>query len=322
MNSSLLTSLVILCCIINIATSLDAALETVSKHGRLSVSGTQLMDSHGQPVQLKGMSLFWSVWMPYYWNRATVDSIHSACHSNIVRAAMAIEYEGYLDHPDVEMQRMETIIEAAIANDIYVIVDWHDWNGEKHLSQAKDFFDKISKKYGSYPNILYETYNEPIDISWSAIVKPYHLSVISTIRSNDPDNVILLGVPHYDQELDQAADDPITGQNNIMYTLHFYANENKQWLRDRAQNVIRQGLPIFVSEYGTCDGSGNGSIDAAETQLWYNWLDQNHMSYVNWALSDKDESASSQIAGTPPEQACQDRYLTESGRIVVAQNKK
>ncbi|KAJ8930346.1 hypothetical protein NQ314_016896 [Rhamnusium bicolor] len=323
MNSSLLISLAILSCIINIATSLDAAQETVSKHGKLSVNGIRLTDSHGQPVQLKGMSLFWSVWMPYYWNRATVDSIHKACHSNIVRAAMAVENDGYLTHPDVEMERVETIIEAAIANDIYVIVDWHDSDSEKHLAESKDFFDKISKKYGRYPNIIYETYNEPISQSWSAVIKPYHQSIISTIRSNDQDNVIIVGVPHFDQEYDQAINDPITGQRNIMYTLHFYSNEGgNDQLRDRADKAMSAGLPIFVTEYGTSMGSGNGTVNAAATQVWYDWLDRNGLSYVNWALSDKDESASSQKAGTPPEQACQDNYLTESGRIVVAQNKK
>nr|UNG40309.1 glycoside hydrolase family 5 subfamily 2 [Necydalis major] len=320
--TSLLVWLAVLCSSVNIAIAKDAALETVSKHGKLHVEGTQLMDEHDMPVQLKGMSLFWSVWMPKYWTPATIDSIHNACHSNIVRAAMAVEYEGYLTDKDTQMKMVETVIEAAIKDDIYVIADWHDWHGENHLAQAKEFFDTVSKKYGKYPNILYETYNEPLDISWSNVVKPYHESVIKTIRANDPDNVILLGSPHYDQDIDKSVKDLITGQKNIMYTLHFYAHENKQWLRDRADGVLKQGMPIFISEYGTVDGSGNGTVDPAESQLWWTWLDQHNLSYVNWALSDKEESASVLIPGTPAEQACQERYLTESGKLVIAQNKK
>nr|AHI15746.1 glycoside hydrolase family 5 subfamily 2 [Apriona japonica] len=315
----ILSCLVVL---INNSLSKDAAQETVSKHGKLSVQGTQLVNQNGEAVQLKGMSMFWSVWMPKYWNEATVQSIHNACHSNIVRAAMAVEYGGYLTDPTTEMQRVETVIEAAIKNDIYVIADWHDWHAEEHLEQAKGFFEQISKKYGGYPNLIYETYNEPLDIAWSSVVKPYHEEIIKVIRANDPDNVILLGSPHYDQELDQVLADPITGQTNIMYTLHFYSVDTKQWLRDRVQNVMNNGIPIFVSEYGTCAGTGNGTVLADETQLWWDWLDQNQMSYVNWALSDKDEAASVLIADTTPENACQDAYLTESGKLVIPQNKK
>nr|UNG40315.1 glycoside hydrolase family 5 subfamily 2 [Oxymirus cursor] len=322
MKSSFLILVVVLGCSIDYGIALDTALETVTKHGKLSVDGIQLVDESGQPFQIKGMSMFWSVWMPQYWNRATVHAIRANCHSNLVRAAMAVDYEGYLTDPQTQMRMVETVIEAAIAEDIYVIADWHDWAGESHLQQAQGFFDQISKKYGHYPHLLYETFNEPLEISWSSVVKPYHEAVIKTIRANDPDNVILLGNPHYDQELDQVAADPIKGQKNIMYTLHFYPVDTKQWLRDRASNVLRQGIPLFVSEYGTCAGSGNGTVLPEETQLWYNWLDQNKMSYVNWAVSDKDESASVMRAGTPPEQTCADNYLTESGRIVVAQNKK
>nr|USZ80401.1 ANC_GH5_2 [synthetic construct] len=323
MNSSfLLICLVVLSCSIDIAISKDAALETVSKHGQLSVDGVNLVDQNGEKVQLKGMSLFWSIWMPQYWNEATVDAIHNECHSNVVRAAMAVDNDGYLTDPEGQMELVETVIEAAIEDDIYVIVDWHEEHADNHLEEAKEFFDKISKKYGSYPNIIYETYNEPLDVSWSDVLKPYHEAVIKTIRANDPDNVIILGTPNWSQKVDQAAADPITDQKNIMYTLHFYAGTHKQWLRDTAQGAIDKGLPIFVTEYGTVNAAGNGAVDVEESQLWWDWLDENNMSYVNWAISDKDEGASALIPETTAEQVCQDEYLTESGKLVVAQNKK
>nr|UNG40289.1 glycoside hydrolase family 5 subfamily 2 [Gaurotes virginea] len=322
MSYSLLICLLVLSWSIDNGISKDAAQETVSKHGQLSVNGLQLVNQNGEPVQLKGMSLFWSVWMPQYWNQESVDSVHNACHSNIVRAAMAVEYDGYLTDPEGQMEMVETIIEAAIKDDIYVIADFHDWHGENHLAQAKQFFDAVSKKYGHYPNVIYETYNEPLDVSWSLVVKPYHEEVIKVIRANDPDNLILLGSPSWDQDLDQVVADPITDQTNIMYTLHFYSVDGKQWLRDRASNAMSHGIPLFVSEYGTCAGTGDGEILPEETQLWWDWLDENNLSYVNWAFSDKVENASALIPGTPAELGCQEEYLTESGRLVVAQNKK
>ena len=83
--------------------------------------------------------------------------------------------------------------------------------------------------------------------SWEQ-VKSYSVEVIKTIRAIEPDAVILVGCPHWDQDIHLAADDPITGYSNIMYTLHFYANTHGQWLRDRADYALGKGLPIFVSE--------------------------------------------------------------------------
>nr|USZ80405.1 glycoside hydrolase family 5 subfamily 2 [Tetropium fuscum] len=308
---------------ISIVLASDAALDTVSKHGRLHVEGVNLMDEHGERVQLKGMSLFWSVWMPQFYNQATVDGIKTYCHSNIVRAVMAIDTKdgGYLTDPDYETQLVEAVIEAAIQDDIYVLIDWQDFEAENHLQESLGFFDYISKKYAGYPNIIYEPYNEPITEEWSSLVKPYHEAVIQTIRANDPDNLIVLGTPLYSTRLDLAAADPITDQSNIMYSVHFYAGTHKQALRDTTAAAIQAGLPVFVSEYGTVNADATAPVDVTESELWYSFLEERGMSYVNYDISDKDEGASALIPGTTAEQTCQEAYLTESGKLVVSHNK-
>nr|UNG40290.1 glycoside hydrolase family 5 subfamily 2 [Gaurotes virginea] len=325
MNSLiLLACLGVLGCFVRDAIAKDAALETVSVHGQLAVDGTQLVNQYGEPVQLKGMALFWSIWYPEFYNKETVQGVHTYCHSNIIRPALAIDTKdgGYLEDPEGQMALIEAVIEAAIEEDIYVLVDWHEVDVVLHLNEAKEFFDHISKKYGHYPNIIYETFNEPVDISWSLILKPYHEALIKTIRANDPDNVIVLGTPNYSQLVDQAAADPVTGQKNIMYTLHFYAYTHRQWLRDTAQSALDQGLPIFVTEYGTVGADANGPVDVEESRIWWDWLDARNMSYVNYDISDKDEAASALIPGTTADKTCQEEYLTESGKLAVEQNKK
>nr|UNG40330.1 glycoside hydrolase family 5 subfamily 2 [Rhamnusium bicolor] len=317
--------LVVLGFSIHIVKSKDAALETVSVHGQLSVDGVNLVDENGDPVQLKGMSLFWDIWMPQYYNQESIDGIHDYCHSNVVRSAMAIESlldGGYLIDPEDSLERLYAVIDAAIEDDIYVIVDWHEENAHKHLAQAKEFFDIISKKYGNYSNIIYETFNEPVNAAWSAVLKPYHEEVIKTIRANDPDNVIVVGTPNWSQRVDDAAADPITAYDNIMYTLHYYAATHKQWLRDTVQRALDQGLPIFVTEYGTVQADATGPIDLVESRLWWDFLDENNISYVNWAISDKLEEASVLVVNATAEEVCRDEYLTESGRLVVEQNQK
>nr|UNG40277.1 glycoside hydrolase family 5 subfamily 2 [Acanthocinus aedilis] len=310
--------------LINIAISKDALLEPVSKHGQLSVVGTDLVDEHGEKVQLKGMSLAWSIWFPEFYNQATVDGVKNGCHSNIVRAPLAVDTAsgGYLTDPEGQKALVEAVIEAAIKDDIYVIVDWHEEKADTHLAEAVDFFDQISKKYGSYPNIIYETFNEPVSQSWSNVLKPYHEAVINAIRANDPDNVILLGTPTYSQDVDEAAADPITDQINIMYSLHFYAGTHKQWLRDKADVALNAGIGIFVNEYGTVNADASAPVDEEESQLWWAWLDEHNISYVNYDITDKDEGASALIPGTTAEHVCEEDVLTESGKLAVAQNKK
>lgn len=323
MKLLLLTILIVVGNWISPVVSKDAALETVSKHGQLSVDGVNLVNQYGERVQLKGMSLFWSVWMPYYYNKTTVDGIKEYCHSNIVRPVMAIDTKdgGYLTDPDYEEALVYAVIDAAIEDDIYVLVDWQDMEAEKHLEQSLYFFDRLSKKYGSYPNIIYEPYNEPITLEWSNVVKPYHEAVIKTIRANDPDNLIVVGTPQWSQLLDLAAADPILNQTNIMYSLHFYAGTHQQSERDIAKAAIDAGLPVFVSEYGTVNADASLPVNVSEALLWYEFMEERGMSYVNYAVSDKDEGAAALIPGTPPEKVCREEYLTESGKIAVEHNK-
>ncbi|KAJ8910370.1 hypothetical protein NQ315_002572 [Exocentrus adspersus] len=314
-----------LACFIDISTSSDAALETVSKHGKLSVNGVDLVDENGDKVQLKGMSLFWDVWMPQYYNKESVVAIHDACHSNVVRIAATATTDldgGYIQTPDAILEHVYAVADAAIEADIYAIIDWHDHAADTHLNYSIDFFDTVSKKYAGVPNILYETFNEPTQEDWSTVLKPYHEAVIKAIRANEPDGIIILGTPTWSQEVDKAANDPITGQTNIMYTLHFYAGTHKQWLRDTASGALQKGIPIFVTEYGTVNADATAPVDEAESRKWWDWLDENNISYANWAISDKDEGASVLKPNTTADQVCQESSLTESGKLVVAQNSK
>ncbi|KAJ8911590.1 hypothetical protein NQ315_015336 [Exocentrus adspersus] len=130
------------------------------------------------------MALYWSQWKPEYWNQETMDGIVNYCHSNVVRASMAVEYGGYLEDKDKQMELVETVIEAAIKDDLYIIVDWHEEKADSHAAEAVDFFGQISKKYGKYPNILYETFNEPTNQSWSDAIKPYHEKIESLNASS------------------------------------------------------------------------------------------------------------------------------------------
>lgn len=285
----------------------------VSQNGDLSVQGVHLVNKNGDPVQFKGMSLFWSQWESEFYNRSVVKFVAREWKSGIIRAAMGVGKGGYLDEPSLEQGKIETIIKAAIKNDIYVIIDWHSHHAEDHPEEAKKFFGKMAKKYGKYPNVLYEIYNEPL-CDWPTI-KTYAQEVIKEIRKYDPDNVIIVGTPQWSQLVDQAAENPIEGKN-ICYTLHFYSATHKQELRDIAQKAIDLGACLFVTEFGTCTASGNGKLDFAETDIWMDFMDKNHISWCNWSLCDKKESASALLPDANTWGNWLDHQLTESGKYI------
>lgn len=264
--------------------------QPVKDYGKLSVDGVQLVDKNEKPIMLFGISYGWHNWWPRFYNQETVKWLAEDWECDVVRAAMGVEPDkGYLKSPEWSVKKMEAIIDGAIENDIYVIVDWHSHSIQ--LEAAKRYFADIAQKYGKYPHIIYEIYNEPVHDSWKE-VKSYSIEVIKSIREYDPDNVILVGNPHWDQDVHIVADDPIKGFDNIMYTLHFYADTHKQQLRDRGNYALKKGIPLFVSESAGMAANGDGAINYEEWNKWIEWMKLNKISWISWSIADKDESCS------------------------------
>jgi endoglucanase len=256
----------------------------------LKVTGTQLVNKNGQPILLRGMSFGWHNWWPRFYNAETVSWLKKDWGCNVVRAAMGVEPDGgYIKAPAWSKGKIKEVIDAAIKENIYVIVDWHSHNIRQE--EAKQFFTEIATQYGKQPHIIYEIFNEPEQQSW-ADVKAYSIELIKTIRAIDPDNIILVGSPHWDQDVHLVADDPIQGYNNLMYTLHFYAGTHKQQLRERGDYALKKGLPIFISESAGMEATGNGPLNETEWNEWINWAEKNKISWITWSVSDKDETCS------------------------------
>ena len=268
-----------------------------SANGALHVEDGQLTDEHGDAVQLKGVSTHGIAWFPEYVNEEAFSTLRNDWNADVIRLAMyTAEYGGYCTGGDQNTlkQLVENGVAYAADNDMYAIIDWHilsDGNPNQYKRQAISFFSEMSAEYADDPHVLYEICNEPNGgTSWSD-VKSYAEDVIAAIRANDEDAVILVGTPNWSQFVDQAAADPITDYDNIMYTLHFYAATHKEDLRSTLKRVLDQGLPVFVSEYSICDASGNGALDLDQADAWMELLDEYQVSCVSWSLCNKAESS-------------------------------
>ena len=266
--------------------------------GALSVNNGKLVDKNGNPAMLRGISTHGLSWYPQYVKEDTFRFLRDTYGVNVIRLAMyTAEYNGYCTGDGNNRQTLNNLITEGINHatnlGMYVIVDWHilsDNNPLQYKEEAKAFFARVSSQYQNYDNIIYEICNEPNGgTSWQDI-KSYANEIIPVIRQNDKDAVILVGTPNWSQYLYEAANSPLDF-DNVMYTLHFYAATHKDDLRGILQSALNQSLPVFVSEFGICDASGNGGLDVTSANTWIELLESNNISYVLWNLSNKNESS-------------------------------
>ena len=291
-------------------------------HGKLAVSGTDLVDASGSKFQLKGVSTHGLTWFADFVSKDTYQYFKDSFGINLVRFAMYTDTGdsyGYCsggNKSEIE-ELLGKGVDAATDLGLYVIIDWHilnDNDPNMHIDDAKDFFDRISKKYASYGNVIYEIANEPNGgTTWDS-VKSYAETIIPIIRKNAPDAIIIVGTPTWSQDVDVAAADPITDQTNLMYAVHFYAATHKDDLRNKVQSALDSGLPIFVSEFGLCDASGNGSIDYDQSDAWFDLINDKNLSYAAWNISNKAETSSLFDSSCTKTSGFTDDDLSDSGR--------
>ena len=302
------------------ALSVDAS-TPFGQHGALHVENGKLTDADGNTVQLYGMSTHGIAWFPQYINYDSFRTLRDDWNTNCIRLAMyTAEYGGYCAGGDKEQlkQLVRDGVSYATELGMYVIVDWHilsDCDPNQNKDEAIAFFREMSEAFADNDNVLYEICNEPNGgTSWDSI-KSYAEEVIPVIRAQKPDAVILVGTPTWSQEIDKAAASPLD-DSNVMYTLHFYAGTHKDDLRNRLETCVQNGLPVFVSEFGMCDASGNGANDFVSTTKWLDLLNKYQISFCCWNLANKDESSSVFKASSTALSDWTDDDFNESGRWI------
>jgi len=299
----------------------------LSQNGKLKLVGKQLSNQCGSPLQLRGLSTHGVQFHKECYNQESVNAIATTWKADVLRLAIYTENvggtAGYITGDkalwDAWIDQMVTYTEQA---GIYVIIDWHilsDGDPQKYKSQAKTFFASMSNKYKNKNHVIYEICNEPNGgTSWSNI-KSYAEEVIPVIRANDPNGIIIVGTPNWSSSLWDAANNKLTGANafNVMYAFHFYAGSHYDYGSFRS---VLGEIPVFVSEWGTTDASGNGGFNSGSANTWISIMNGDNaggvkVSNCNWAFVDKDETASLLKSGSCATSSWNNR-TTESGNYV------
>ncbi|MGX8693078.1 MAG: glycoside hydrolase family 5 protein [Clostridia bacterium] len=290
-----------------------------SSCGRLQVIGGKLCAADGEPVMLRGVSLNGLVTSESFLSDETFRELSEDDGVNLIRLAMytyGVGSVGYCTNGDKERHKADVAagVELAKAHDMYVIIDWHilsDGDPNTYADEALLFFAETAEKFSDAGNVLYEICNEPNGVDWPT-VKAYAERVIPVIREKDPESVILVGNPDWSKDLGSVAADPLAF-DNVLYSLHFYAATHGQELRELTEAVSRDGLPVFVTEFGVTASNGGLPRDLEAADQWIELLERERISYCMWAYAKAPEACSAIRYTVPKYSGFAPEDYTETG---------
>ncbi|MFZ6011607.1 MAG: cellulase family glycosylhydrolase [Bacteroidota bacterium] len=279
----------------------------VAKNGQLSVCGRQLCNQYGNPIQLRGMSTHGIQW--YGWGdcltEASLDVLANDWGADILRISLYVQEGGYETDPVGFTAQVTRLIEEATERGMYALVDWHQLDPgdpNANLTSAKKFFTDIANAHKNKNNIIYDVCNEPNGVTWARI-KTYADQIIPVIRAIDSDAVVLVGTHGWaslgvsdGRTAQDIVSNPLTF-SNIMYTFHFYAKSHRdEYLNELSWAADR--LPMFVTEFGSQEYTGDGPDDFPMTQRYIDLMQQKKISWTSWNYSDDIRTGAAWKVGT------------------------
>lgn len=314
----------------------------VSYYGTLQTSGGKIIgEKNKEEAMLRGVSLFWSdaTGQPYY-DKTVISWAVDNLKIDVFRFAMGITYYdsdggtknklsdgySYSSAPGSLMTILDKMVEAAIENDVYIIVDWHSHRADSEQALASEFFKYAAQKYANVPNVIFEIFNEPVHQGWGT-VQGYANAVVPGIRAASQ-NLILVGTPSWSQMTQYGG---VNG-TNVGYVLHFYAGTHSaDQYGKRATQAKASGNAVFITEWGTVNADGAGSANNGATQEWITLMESNKISNCNWSLrqvggnEDGKQETSAIFAGDDEltsRKALDAATFSASGKIVADYLKK
>ncbi len=281
----------------------------VTQNGQLKVCGTQLCNQYNKPIQLRGMSTHGIQW--YGWGNclteSSLDALAYDWDADILRISLYVQEGGYETDPVGFTNQVSRLINEATERGMYALVDWHQLNPgdpNSNLENAKRFFKDIANQHKNKNNIIYDVCNEPngSGVTWNRI-KTYADQIIPVIREIDDDAVVLVGTHGWatfgvsgEGNLQDVIGNPLQFQN-VMYTFHFYANSHREAYLNRLDEASNR-LPVFVTEFGSQEFTGDGPNDFPMTQQFIDLMQRKKISWTSWNYSDDTRSGAAWKTGT------------------------
>lgn len=278
---------------------------------KVLVQGNKFVTESGQTLIFQGVNIRdpYDLQKDGFWTKAHfekakewgADMIRLPVHPASWRAKGEIEYLKLLDEA----------VEWARELSIYLIIDWHSIGNlqsgkfqnpmyNTDIEETQAFWDLVSGHFAGEAVIaMYELFNEPTvggrfgDLTWTEW-KGINEEMISMIRKNDPETVILVAGFNWAYDLTPVKTEPIVG-NNIAYVSHPYPEKRpqpweSQWEDD--WGFVAKKYPVILTEIGFALPEEKGvhiPVHGDETygQALVDFCADRGISWVVWVFDDR-----------------------------------
>lgn len=295
----------------------------------LKVVGATVENSAGQPVWLRGVNCASMEWTNDGEGHI-LQSVRTAVeewHANIVRLPLNQDRwfgkaPGQSDGGRSYRALVHQLVGQTAADGAYILLDLHwsdmdQWgqNIGQHLMPDQNsvlFWKSMARAYRNRPNVLFDLYNEPHDVSWqiwreggtvtehdrrSGADRTYQAvglqTLLDTVRKSGARNVVVAGGLDWAYDMSGilngfALSDP--HGSGVIYANHNYPFKGDtvaQWQAKMEQATAK--IPVIVSEWG--GGGQTPPRFRTQNPTGDNWvrhvlqiMEANHWNWIAWDL--------------------------------------
>ena len=231
----------------------------------------------------------------------------------------ALQTSPYTVNP-VFLARIKTIVDNAVANKLYVIINMHHHeeiftDPEKVKPRFLSQWEQIATYFKDYnQSVLFEIMNEPHDKLTPELWNVFMVDGLKSIRKSNPNRAVVLGPGEYNS-LGAIPKLKLPDDKNIILSIHYYnpfqfTHQGAEWIGGDANSWIgtkwedldiernqvesefsglktfqkQTNIPVNIGEFGAYSKADIGSRNKWTTFL-ARWFEQQGYSWNYWEFS-------------------------------------
>ena len=244
----------------------------------------KIYDPNGQEFIIKGANMFAQESISNFHNYLNVWGFNTIRVPNYLLGSYGQA------HPEEDDYRTNhKIVDAYTSQRVVVMFDAHDLIGSYYEGQnwetLKDYWRDMAQEFKDNPYVWFNLHNEPGNhIAQQKKWVEYHRKLIDIVRAEGANNTIVIdgeawGQDFHTQTIVTHAQEIMTGNENIVFSIHVYDQWTTNNLGTYLDTLEAQNIPIIIGEYGS---ETNNSSTLAATQQMFPLVQEREIGRIVW----------------------------------------
>ena len=246
----------------------------------------KIYDPNGQEFIIKGANMFAQESISNFHNYLNVWGFNTIRVPNYLLGSYGQA------HPEEDDYRTNHKIVDAYTDTgqrVVVMFDAHDLIGSYYEGQnwetLKDYWRDMAQEFKDNPYVWFNLHNEPGNhIAQQKKWVEYHRKLIDIVRAEGANNTIVIdgeawGQDFHTQTIVTHAQEIMTGNENIVFSIHVYDQWTTNNLGTYLDTLEAQNIPIIIGEYGS---ETNNSSTLAATQQMFPLVQEREIGRIVW----------------------------------------